>query len=203
MLILRKCRFLCNPKCGSETVTAAILRACHVEQIVGADNPADFHATVEDERGAHLPSFTFVRHPLSWYPSYWNHRITRGWRTHVNFRRRPGSEERVRFDLMYRNDNFNLWAEDVAIGVPGWQSQRSEFWTGPVDNPVAFIGKTENLLDDLCTALRYFGEEFNPVKLKQTHRENVGDYGRRKPVWDRLVEHRVLEAEREITERFY
>jgi hypothetical protein len=203
MIILKKCRFLCHPKTGSETVTAALLRACDVQEIIGADNPADYHATADDHRGEHLPSFAFVRHPLSWYPSYWNHRQCHGWRTQVMFRAGVNTDRKAQIDGLYSSANFNCWASNLVEHEPGWISNRSELWTGTAGNPIDFVGTTENLMADLFTALRYFGESFDGEALNRTYARNVGNYGRCKPQWDALTEANVMKSENKIIQRFY
>jgi hypothetical protein len=73
---------------------------------------------------------------------------------------------------------------------------------GPREQEIDFVGRYENLADDLVTALRLAGEDFNERELRSTPPVNRGDYGRFAAEYDRDLLLALISAEEESFVRF-
>ena len=101
-------------------------------------------------------SFCFIRNPVDWYISFWKYR--KETRTFENF---PLDK---------------IWSEDIKEFIlnvkktyPNFVGEMYQCYTPYVD----FIGRTENLADDLVKALRLAGETFDEEKLRFTPPQNT------------------------------
>lgn len=108
--------------------------------------------------------FTFLRHPVNWYRSYWAHRMRSEW----IIPQYP--EEREAWDCMRNgkrgwNDGrlFDVWVEEICERHPGFLSRIYRTYT----KRMHFIGRTENLLGDLNSALQLAGEDFQVDSIAQ------------------------------------
>ena len=115
-------------------------------------------------------TFVFVRHPLSWYRSYWAYRMQAGWRVHA---RQPitgwqtfGSV----LDHECRADDFKTWMHNVLAYVPeGFLTRIYRIYTEGVN----YTGRVESFSDDLCRALTLAGETFSPLIIRELPKRNV------------------------------
>jgi hypothetical protein len=197
MLILQNCKFLCTPKTGSMFVTEALKRSCKV-----VDDSRSYHCQLNNCSDVKLPSIAFVRHPLTWFPSYWNHRMRTGWRKErdiVLFE----PEGSVALDRKCGSNKFPVFMKRVLEECPGYLSRRLPAWIGFHKQPIEFIGKYECLVEDLCFALRYFNEPFDESALRSTSPTNVSDYKKHPVVWEPDLAKSVCESENLILDRFY
>lgn len=188
MLILKHCRVLATPKTGSTWVERACLRAVKGAKKHGGD--AEYHERLIGER-SDLPAIAFVRHPLQWYPSYWNHRVRHGWTESHNI------------DRLCASDSFSEFMDKAVRKLPGWLGQYLETWIGTQDAPAAFIGRHENLQADLMTGLRVFDEEVDETKLLAVPATNTSDYSTYPAVWTDSLKESVYESEQALIQRFY
>lgn len=131
-------------------------------------------------------TFTFVRHPETWYPSFWSYRMAKGWK----------SEDRMD---PFMSLSFEGFVRSVVRRSPGSLSLRYEAYVGPEPGVLDFVGKMENLASDLVKALRLAGEEFDEEKLRRTPPENVSLL---RPVYTKRLREAVLKSERKALERF-
>jgi len=109
----------------------------------------------DDARGGRF-AFTFVRHPVEWYRSYWT--SIQGVRPRGNWW----------LDRLPRDD-LNEWALALIAQYPGFVTDLYRQYA-----PVEFVGKRERLPDDLVEALTQAGETFDEDALRATPRVNVG-----------------------------
>ena len=138
-------------------------------------------------------TFAFVRHPCSWYQSFWSWKMRTGWQMD-----KP-------FDACCRSDTFTGFLEQCLEHLPhGMVSTMYEKFLdkGP---PIDYIGRYENLIDDLILALSCAGEEFSEQAIRAMPPENQAY---RLPEWrercrytPELLE-RVQEADKRAIERF-
>lgn len=132
-------------------------------------------------------TFTFVRHPLDWYASFWSFRMFTGWRTEEPLE----SCMSVEFEPFIRN---------VLRRFPeGYLSKFYEFYLGSPPGGLCFVGRTENLVEDLVKALTLAGEDFDEERLRATPRINASVL---RPLWSPRLREAVLRAESGILERF-
>jgi hypothetical protein len=99
--------------------------------------------------------FSFVRNPYTWMASFYAHRAQ--------------SPKWVEHD--WSRKSFERW---VMCSKKGWVQSHFERFAGPKRHPVDFIGRFENLKDDLWEALERAGEEFTE-DIFDVPPQNVGD----------------------------
>jgi len=114
--------------------------------------------------------FVFVRHPLTWYRSYWAYRMQAAWQVHPEQPITGWQTFGSVLDHECRSDDFETWVRNVLAYVPeGFLSRIYRIYTDGVD----FVGRVESLEKDLCRALALAGEKFSPAAVRSAPRENV------------------------------
>lgn len=147
-----------------------------------------------------LYSFTFVRHPYSWYKSYWAYRIVYGSDLQI-----PGKIVDFPLEPLWCED-FEKFTKAVLRAYPdGILSKIYQCYVGKDGLALDFIGKQENLVDDLILALTLAEEDFDADKIKNTNKVNLsGSMQRFSDV--KLTEktkRRLMETESWILKTFY
>mgnify|MGYP006429201531 CR=1 FL=1 len=143
--------------------------------------------------------FTFVRHPLTWYESCYRYmsnleELSGGrWKNWQYW----GDEKRV--DLWHPwstlnglgSNDFNEFVRNINQKRPGYVTELFGWYTTPV---VDFIGKQENLCEDLIKVLKLldlkFDEEFirnYKVANRSFHKQNIS--------WDPALKKQVEKLE--------
>jgi len=139
--------------------------------------------------------FGFVREPLSWYRSVWT------------FHRRlpqldwPPITDSIDLD-------FPHFLEEIAEKSPGYLAAYYRQFVGPPNDEIDFIGHHEQLADELVTALRLAGQDFDEDALRAKPRVNRSLRketmpGVVVPDCPATLKARVMESEHEVYERFY
>jgi GT2 family glycosyltransferase len=197
-LITPKIRFLHMPKTGGSWATLALSKAgvatapLHLELPSHRGERGRSHEDLEDTQSySELFTVAFVRHPLDWWRSYWCHRMTYGW-----------LDDHV-VDGYARSDSFEKFIAEVIDHAPGFLSNEFEYYVGPAENPITFIGRYERLAEDLCTALTRAGEKFDRAAIVNLAPENVGDYARFEANYPSDLAAALLRSEHKAMERFY
>lgn len=190
MLVLGKCRLVCCPKTGSKFCTAALIRSTP-NAIIHDGAASRYHAGVNEGPGQDRPSFGFVRYPVTWYESYWRHRLSYGWKDDHNI------------DRECQSDDLERFVESVVDRYPGWMGRYFEQWLGKDHESLAFVGRFENLVDDLCLGLKKFDQPFDESKLRATEPINVGNAKCFPAAMSGSTISKVVDSERRIIERFY
>lgn len=132
-------------------------------------------------------SFTFVRHPLTWWQSYWAHRHKNGW-----------SLEHP-MDRVCNDIDFNGYMEQVLSCE--WQSHYLDICQRFVTEDVRFIGRQENLVADLETALVQANEECDLNRLGRLGVINQSPS--ETALYSPGIKKRVLSLHHELIEKFY
>lgn len=169
-LLLPRSLFFHIPKTGGSWVRRAVKRAGIPADEVIPDVPAArlqpgdlIHALPMQLQIRNRFRFAFVRHPLTYYQSYWSYRMKVGW-----------DPERNVVDRKYRSDDFETFVRSVLAKVPdGWVSAVYERYLGTDFLGFDFVGQMERLSDDLVVALTFAGETFNEEALRDTPLENT------------------------------
>jgi hypothetical protein len=185
-IILPHSVFFHFPKTGGYFIREVIRRSGVPAQ---SDDPKDhsFHAI---DPGA-VPSpeqqrfrFIFIRHPLEWYTSYWNHRTTVGWEGELH----PGWNA-VNIYQARKADDFTGFIEQVLDeGVPFISQHRQLF------ERMDAIGHLERLKDDLCRIFAQANEDISCELVRSTPGQNQIPYrdGQRfrlpRELYDRMLE---------------
>lgn len=147
-LLLKNSSFIHIPKCGGTFLNNVINRLELVYTMYRQPQNGHLYLhqmnNIEDKY-----NFTFVRHPYTWWPSFWN------W------------SKKDRFSFMERKcPDFDTWVVDYG---PFWMGQYTRLvqrYIGedplyPHKYRMHYIGKSENLKADLLTALTNANENFN------------------------------------------
>lgn len=189
------------PKCGGIWVKEAMRRSgvryirCHEN---GNRHPFGLvreHATPDrtpeaDKAGRF--AFCFVRQPIGWYKSFWCYRI----RTKHLDRKFAADKE--------WDDSFDQFVVNMLEKYP--EGFISRLYQSYSLEDMDYIGRQENLADDLVTALGLASEEFDERKLRQVGRRNISA-GHKKYgdlcVLDAETEERMLKTEQWIIDTFY
>ena len=189
-ILMQKSRYLQTPNTGGDWARAAVAHAginytrTNVPQADSALRPV-----------GRLFDIAFVREPWSWWQSYWIQRMRRGW------------DPRNNFDMSCVADNFERFLAKVFIKAPGYWSHVCESYVGPPGDEVDFLGRYENLTDDLVTGLSMAGEHFDEEQLRLTAFEDQGlenhaAGGSYSTACSEELKLRILEAERPAMKRF-
>lgn len=144
--VLQKSRFIHIPKCAG-TFLQAVLYALQIGVRKTYNHPHNGHLCLHMMPEEDYYNFTFVRHPYTWWPSYYYY-MQRG-------QKAQGKE---------------------ALPFDEWLQLEGPFWLGhytslvkrfigvdelyPTKNKMHFVGKSEALKEDLFKALTEAGEEF-------------------------------------------
>jgi hypothetical protein len=182
-------RFLHVPKTGGSWAPEAI-RAAGVP-VTRPEGPPGHATLAESWDYADRFTFAIVRHPLDYWRSYWAFRVRTGW------------EMNHPLDRDFGTDNFEEFIEAVIAHDPGYASDLFEWFVGPPDGEIDFIGRYENLVDDVCLALALGGESFDEELLRSYPKVNVSQYGAHGPRYPPSLAARLAEVERRGIERFY
>lgn len=188
MLILPQSCFLHVPKTGGTWVRQAIEAAgvpCQAFSIGPDHHPGLAQCPCPEKF-----KFAFVRHPLSLYRSYWQYKMTYGW------------DLNNPLDTSARADDFTSFIENVLQMAPGIYSRSLHDYVGPPGKEIDFIGKYENLADDLIKALQLAGERFEEQPIRNLAAANQSDKHRFPATFTPALAERVLRAESEALNRF-
>lgn len=156
------------------------------------------HAIPEQFVGRYKFRFTFVRHPLAWYESWWKFQAG-VWR---QFEVGVWHPQRV-LEPCADND-FSQFIRNCLVQEPGYVTRMYEWYLGPPEvERFDFVGRTESLAEDLVTVLRQLGHtnridevsHFAPVHVS---RSKFGE-----AVWDPELRRRIIDVEAPAIRRFY
>lgn len=123
--------------------------------------------------------FCFVRHPLSWYESWWGYMGARSgtdWRHEPDFQGwHPCGE------LRYCGaQDFAGFVHNVQTRLPGFVTELFGLYTQP---GIRFIGKQERLTEDLIEVLRQLNVRFDEQRLREALPVNTSDVESRGTPW--------------------
>jgi hypothetical protein len=191
--------FLHIPKTGGSWVEKTLGEAgIRSEQPATIEGVTYRHCLVSMFRDRYPFVFTFVRHPLRWYESWWKFQAGI-WREFE-----PGVWHPQRTLEKCRADDFPEFIRNCMEHEPGYVSRMYEWYVGPVGyEHVQFVGRHERLAEDLVRVLKLLGHDFDPCVVRQQPRVNVSERKCGEPVWHPELRRRVLELERPAIRRFY
>jgi hypothetical protein len=169
-IVIPTATFLHIPKCGGTWVIRALTAAGIPFQVIPPENP---HAIAETE-GRFV--FTFVRHPLSWYASFWTFRWSmakqRGGpmdkRLQEDARRADEAIDECLVDADGQPRPFDAFVEACVARHPGFLSRKYALYTAKAH----FVGRQESLCEDLLEALGRAGVVFDAETIRRIPRAN-------------------------------
>lgn len=201
--ILEKCNFVHIPKCGGTSILTALhMLGCirdQDKQVILRPHYGHLFASQMPENG--LPFFSFVRHPVSWWESFY----------HWNM-----NPEHTRFcEAELQTKSINEWIQDYGQLWLGFYSRMVKRYLGedpnfPTRNLVKLIGTTENLFPSLKQIFDFVGQYYQPNVMNQL----IAGTANFKPEWSNTqnysraavsAEHAKLicKVENEIIREFY
>ena len=190
-------------KCGGNYVKEALSRSVRGYTRKGRDNDVphelDFkkgHVTPAGIRDVDKDgrfSFTFVRHPVAWYRSFWCYRVRKG-----------KLDKKFPLDRAW-DDNYEKFIINMLAKFPdGFASRVYRCYVGDDLSLVDFIGRTESLEDDLVTALTLAGEDFDEGVLRKTEPRNRSARGTLdRAVISKDLENEIIKADKWTIDNFY
>lgn len=128
-----------------------------------------FHAASKDIdpaiAAAPIFRFAFIRHPVTFYQSFWSYKMKQGWQPDLPFDCAVG---RPVF-----SDFVHAVLDRYRDKKGGWLTMISRRFLGPEEAPIVdFVGKQENLALDLLWALRTAGFTVDANIVLNAAREN-------------------------------
>lgn len=140
-------------------------------------------------------SFCFIRHPVDWYKSFWAYRKKTGL-----------------LDLEFPADKcwdekFESFVLNVLEGYPdGFVTQLYQYYIGRDIDKIDYVGRQENLENDLVEVLYLAREIFDEKELRASKRLNIAST--RKEIKDLLVLtketiQKILQVENWVMDNFY
>lgn len=172
MVISPRSVFFHIPKTGGSWVTKVLkeMGICevdyrpHFRHILNLQAEHVTYRDIDKNRIKGKFSYAFVRDPVEWYRSFWKFRTAGGW------------DMRFILDRECKNVDFNKFVENVARVFPeGFVSSIYKEYLGHQLDQVDFVGKQENLKEDLEKALTLAGEVFSSERIKERKKFNVSN----------------------------
>jgi len=129
--------------------------------------------------------FTFVRHPLAWYRSYWCCRTEKGWRKDGVDKHKADTFERFLVNILNRGIPYCTKEFMYYIGEP---------------QVMNYVGLNENMANDLITILTEIGAEFDAQRILDLPRVNAS-YS--KPLCSKELIDMIIRLDHKIVDRYY
>ena len=163
------------PKCGGIWAKEALRRslvnpATEYGRCKSSGQLNDFHVyrehatpdgTSEKDKAGRY-SVVFVRHPFTWYRSFWAFRI-----------KSKSYDPKFPLDQLM-DTSYEVFIRKVLDKYPeGFCSSLFRCYVGDDLSKVQFIGRQENLEDHLVHAMRFAQQEFDEGRLRRTKMINV------------------------------
>lgn len=118
-------------------------------------------------------TFSFVRHPLTWYSSYWQMKMRRAQHWHF-WQPKSLWHPNWEIDPAMGSDDFSQWIRNVS-SRPNFLHDMYRHYTGRgTRDEVDFVGKQERLDDDLLRVFDTLGIACDRQALEEFGRVNVG-----------------------------
>ncbi|MCB2167781.1 MAG: sulfotransferase family protein [Deltaproteobacteria bacterium] len=137
--------------------------------------------------------FCFVRHPLQWYESWFKYmsQPNREWR---NWPKRIGDFDWHPNSLINGtgSNDFKQFVKNVLKLYPGYVTHLYGFYT---KREIDFIGKQENLRNDLINVLNIMKLNFDKDLIIEYERVGVSPKPRTPMIWDIELRNKVIQVE--------
>lgn len=140
------------------------------------------------ENEQHIFRFCFVRHPLTWYESWWKFNMQKGWKEWGV--QNSAKSWHVNSILNGLGDpDFNQFVRNVVHARPGYVSELYFAFTKP---GISFIGRTENLRADLMYVLDLLELAYDRERIQQKPKKNVSSPGEFDIEWEPQLKRTVM-----------
>jgi hypothetical protein len=135
--------------------------------------------------------FSFVRHPLKWYESWWRFMESRNWNRWGTQGFASGWHPNSVLNGLGSHD-FNEFIRNVVRTRPGYVT---ELYSRYTDERIDFVGKQESLVDDFISVLRQLNVSFDEEQIRQLAPVNVSRTPRERLEWDPQLRELVTKLE--------
>jgi len=197
--------FVRIPKCGTIYVQKALQAAgIAVKRADRLEHPHyDFgfeHAPPWAMRWPGHRAFAFVRHPLTWYESWWKYQQWQKW-PKIGTASVPRTSHPQTCLEGLGSDDFNAFVHNVLRHEPAYVTRLYEWFLGPENAPhidPAFVGRLETIHADLSRFLMNLGYGALELPEKPVHVSPT-----EAPVWHPDTYRRVRLGEAAAIRRFY
>ncbi len=135
--------------------------------------------------------FCFVRHPLSWYESWWRYMQGLEWKFWGD-ERDPYKWHPNSMLNGLGSPDFNTFMHNVNKKRPGFVTEMYGWYVRP---GVEFVGKTESLSQDLMKAFSLMKLEVDPARVAAVPHQNESPARIARPEWDPAVRKETLRLE--------
>lgn len=144
--------------------------------------------------------FCFVRHPLKWYESWFKYmsQPNRNWLSFAEASKAYGWHPNANIDGL-GDVEFNQFVRNVIAKHPGYVTN---LFDGYVSPQVNFVGKQENLRENLVTALEQADLDFDADFIRNFEDVGVSKTPRSTIEWDPELRTQVLQLEQKCLQRF-
>jgi len=203
--------FLHVPKTGGRWVTAVLTAAGLVESHLGHMH-ADAERVLSPNGGSGrhliryllkrrlglLPRtspfmFCFIRHPLDWYESFFNYNCEPdvNWRFEGDVQDPHNWHPNAPLNGLGSPD-FNCFVRNVIRNYPGYVTEMYSRFAVP---QISFVGKQENLCDDLIAVLKKLQLPFDEQFIRGFDKVGVSPKRSTGLIWDPELEAEVIRQE--------
>ena len=135
--------------------------------------------------------FCFVRHPLSWYESWWKFMKARKWENaHLSYSPKDCHPNSILNRL--GSDDFNEFVSNVVKQHPGYVSRLLFAYTKP---GISFIGRTESIREDLTYLLDLLALPYDRTTIAKSRKMNVSKTYDTEIQWDSELKKIVMKLE--------
>jgi hypothetical protein len=129
---------------------------------------------------------------LKYYESYFKYASGLDWPATMG--KMPGKNDWHPNSPLYScsSNDINTFVWNVIKERPGYVNELYSWYTTPEIN---FIGKTENLADDLIKVLRLLNTKFDEDRVRNYPPKNVSKKPEKEIVWDEDLKQKILKLE--------
>jgi hypothetical protein len=143
----------------------------------------------------HIFRFCFVRNPLDWYESWWRYQnYKRDWKKWGKEKWHPNRA----LDGL-GSKSFNEFIENVLNKRPGYVT---ELFFSYVKPEIDFVGKKENIRNDLFYVFENAGISHNRKVVKKENKKNVSSKYKKNINWNKNLKNKMIVAEAPSMIRF-
>lgn len=142
--------------------------------------------------------FCFVRHPLHWYESFWRYMCKQKWPILGNQYDPNNWHPNAPLNGL-GNTDFNQFVRNVIRMRPAYVTEMYGWYTLPGTN---FVGKQENLAEDLITVLTELDVKFDSDRIRQHQPANVTESKSTPFRWDEQLCQDLLKLEMATFRRY-
>lgn len=137
--------------------------------------------------------FCFVRNPLRWYESFFNYNREPGvnWRYEGDVNDTDNWHPNAPLNGLGSSD-FNIFVRNVISKYPGYVTEMYSRFATP---QVSFVGKQENLCDDLITVLKRLQLTFDEQFIREFEKVGVSPKRTTGLEWDPALKAEVTRLE--------